>query len=114
MNNYTNKKLAGVIGPNKENCTPEIYAFGLALGKKIIDLDFILVCGGKQGIMEAVCKGAKQSKNYSFGNTVGIIPEKDKEPANPFCDIVIPTGIGYARNQIIVPVHCRKLHLPGK
>ncbi len=95
------KKIVSIIGPSKSNCTPEIYEFGLKLGKAIIDLDFILVCGGMHGIMEAVCKGAKQSSNYKYGCTIGIIPTYNKNDANIFCDIVIPTGIGLSRNQII-------------
>ncbi len=54
------------------------------------------------GIMEAVFKGAKQSENYKFGKTIGIIPSLNKDDANKYCDIVIPTGINFARNQIVV------------
>jgi len=96
------KKIIGVIGPNKENCTEVIYNFGLELGKLIIDLNYLLSCGGKQGIMEAVCRGAHNSQNYTFGCTIGIIPEAEKSIANAWCDIVVPTGIGLARNQIVV------------
>lgn len=67
-----------------------------------MDLDIRIVCGGKAGIMEAVCKGAKTSEKYSEGRLIGIIPESEKNAANPFCDIVIATGIGHARNQIII------------
>ena len=95
-------RMIGVIGPNKENCTSAIYSFGFELGQRLIDLGFSIVCGGKQGIMEAVCKGARFSEKYVKGKVIGIIPEATKESANPYCDIIIPTGIGYARNQIIV------------
>ncbi len=95
------KKIIGVIGPDTNNCTPEIYDFGLQLGKIILDLDAILVCGGKGGIMEAACKGAYESKNYQTGRTIGILPSENKQQANAWCDIVVPTGIGIARNTII-------------
>ena len=46
--------------------------------------------------MEAACKGAKERG----GTVVGIIPHEDMSYANPYCDIVIPTGVGFARNYI--------------
>ncbi len=98
------KKVISVIGPNYENCTDEIYQFGVNLGKRIIDEGYILACGGRQGVMEAVCKGAHQSPNYQYGCTIGILPEDNRENANAYCDIVIPTGIGLARNKMVINV----------
>jgi len=95
-------KVIGIIGPNKELCNSEIYHFGEELGRQLIDNGFRIVCGGKQGIMEAVCKGAHRSKNYTFGTTIGILPEDNDSQANKWCDIVIPSGIGISRNSIII------------
>lgn len=95
-------KIISVIGPSGLFCTREIYDFGVQLGKALVDNDYFVACGGLDGMMEAVCKGARQSEKYSFGCTIGILPYLEKEKANPFCDIVIPTGIGWARNQIVV------------
>ena len=53
-------------------------------------------------MMEAVCKGAYQSNNYTFGSTIGILPSENKEDANDFVDVIIPSGIGTARNALIV------------
>ena len=94
--------LVSVIGPGKISCTPEIYDFGLKLGKRLVDNRYHIVCGGMLGLMEAVCQGARGSKKYKPGCTIGIIPFADKSTANPYCDIVIPTGIGIARNQLVV------------
>src|SRR5207247_8559550 len=44
--------------------------------------------------MEAACRGAKEKG----GMVVGIIPHEDMSYANPYCDIIIPTGLGFARN----------------
>lgn len=96
------KFIIGIIGPNQSICTKEVYDFGLSLGRRLIDDGYIIVCGGMYGIMEAVCRGARNSPLYYYGCTIGIIPSSDKTLANPFCDIVIPTGIGLARNVIIV------------
>src|SRR3989449_11099105 len=46
--------------------------------------------------MEAAGRGAKEKG----GMVVGIIPNEDMSYANPYCDIIIPTGIGFARNFI--------------
>ena len=64
-------KIIVVIGPNADKCSEEIYEFGIELGKALIDAGYLIACGGKFGLMEAVCKGAHQSKAYKFGNTIG-------------------------------------------
>lgn len=48
--------------------------------------------------MEAACKGAKSVG----GTTIGILPGNDPEAANRWVDFPICTGIGYARNAIVV------------
>jgi len=96
------KQIVAVIGPDKAECSKEIFEFGEALGKWLVEKDYLIVCGGMYGFMEAVCKGAHNAKNYSFGVTIGILPSNDKSSANPYCDIVIPSEIGIARNIIIV------------
>jgi uncharacterized protein (TIGR00725 family) len=58
----------------------------------------VLVCGGLGGVMEAACRGAKGSG----GLTVGILPGADRAAANPFVDVAIPTGLGEARNALVV------------
>lgn len=91
-----------LIGPNHDTCTPEIYAFGIQLGQQLVNRGHVLICGGSYGLMEAVFKGAREARNYRFGSTIGILPGSDKQDANPYCDVVIPTRIGYARNSIVV------------
>jgi hypothetical protein len=48
--------------------------------------------------MEAACRGAKEVG----GTTVGILPGNDQQEANPYVDIPIATGLGEARNAIVV------------
>jgi uncharacterized protein (TIGR00725 family) len=98
----TRKQVIGVIGPNIENCTNEMYDFGIELGHRLTDLNYMIVCGGRLGIMEAVCRGSKLSEKYTYPNTIGILPSANNDEANQYCDIVIPTGIGLARNSIVV------------
>jgi uncharacterized protein (TIGR00725 family) len=48
--------------------------------------------------MEAACRGAREAG----GTTVGILPGADRGAANPFVDVAIPTGLGEARNALVV------------
>lgn len=67
------------------------------IGRELARNDIALICGGMGGIMQAACKGAKEEG----GLTVGILPSEFKETGNPYLDIAIPTGIGYARNFLV-------------
>ena len=67
-------------------------------GELIAQKGAVLVCGGLGGIMEAGCRGAKRGG----GTTIGILPGNRIEDANPFVDIALPTGMGVARNSIII------------
>jgi len=95
-------KIISVIGPNHQSCSPEIYDFAFKLGTALIDEGYFIVCGGMGGAMEAVCKGARRSSKYKPGCTIGILPTMNKSDANKFCDIIIPSGLGVARNQLVV------------
>ena len=68
------------------------------IGKKLSKVADILVSGGLSGVMEAVCAGFKAGG----GLTIGIIPSYNKNDANKFVDIAIPTGLGLARNVLVV------------
>jgi uncharacterized protein (TIGR00725 family) len=48
--------------------------------------------------MEAGCRGAKGAG----GTTVGILPGLDRSEANPHVDVAIATGLGEARNALVV------------
>jgi uncharacterized protein (TIGR00725 family) len=93
--------IVGVIGPSKYTCEQEVYDFGLELGKTLAKLNVHVVCGGLEGIMEAVCRGFSEVKRKK-GQTIGIIPSDRKSDANKFCDIIIPTGMGISRNIMII------------
>ena len=90
------KGQIGVIGGG--TCSPEIYEIAREVGREIARNGFSLVCGGLGGVMEAACRGAREVE----GITIGILPFTNKGDANPYCDIVIPTGIGHARNVLVV------------
>jgi uncharacterized protein (TIGR00725 family) len=86
-----------VIGYNKDRCTEAASKTAYEVGKEIAKADAVLVCGGLGGVMESACRGAKDNG----GTTIGIIPQEEFWFANQYCDIVICTGIGYARDFIV-------------
>ncbi len=68
------------------------------VGRLIARHGWVLICGGRGGIMEAVCKGAVEEG----GITVGIMMTQSGEDANPYVKIKINTGLGHSRNFIVV------------
>jgi uncharacterized protein (TIGR00725 family) len=67
------------------------------VGRGIAQRDGVLVCGGRGGVMQAACKGAKEMK----GVTVGLLPDS-KDEANEFVGIPLSTGLGMRRNFLVV------------
>jgi uncharacterized protein (TIGR00725 family) len=57
-----------------------------------------LVCGGLGGAMEAACRGARSRG----GLTVGLLPGGDRDAANGWVIVALPTGLGEARNALVV------------
>jgi len=68
------------------------------VGELLAQQGVTVICGGLSGVMEAVCRGSK-SKG---GLTIGVLPGEDSSTANPWIDIPIVTGVGYARNMAVV------------
>jgi uncharacterized protein (TIGR00725 family) len=92
--------LVAVIGASSARDSVLQAAFDT--GVEIMKAGFTLICGGRGGVMEASCRGAASIAGKSSGRIVGVLPGYDKNEANPYVDLVIATGIGYARNSIIV------------
>jgi uncharacterized protein (TIGR00725 family) len=101
------KKIIGVIGGH--SCPREVEQNAQKLGKKLTKVVDLLVSGGLSGTMKAVCKGFKSAG----GTTIGILPSYNKADANQYVDIVIPTGIGLARNVLVVKSADVVVALPG-
>lgn len=100
-------KIIGVIGSSSTNKHTNLLAE--QVGKRLAENGFIVLCGGLGGVMEAVCRGAKSAG----GTTIGILPGKSPKNANPYIDIPIATGIGEARNIIIVRSSCVLIAIAG-
>jgi uncharacterized protein (TIGR00725 family) len=78
--------------------SPDHAALAEQVGQAVAAVGAVLVCGGLDGVMEAACRGAQRAG----GTTVGILPGHDRTAANPHVDIAIPTGLGEARNAVVV------------
>jgi hypothetical protein len=85
----------GVIGPRE--ASEAQLATAEELGRALGGLGLTTMCGGKGGVMEAVCRGAKAAG----GLTVGVLPDSDWRGANAYVDLPIATGLSEARNAVI-------------
>ena len=77
---------------------PEPLETAERLGEELGGRGHTIVCGGLHGVMEAACRGA----NAAGGQTIGILPGSDPDAANEYVDIPIATGLGDARNVLVV------------
>ena len=85
-----------VIGARK--CDKKTCALAERVGRELARRGATIVCGGLGGVMQAACKGAQRAG----GRTIGILPGENHRDANPYVDIPIVTGLGEARNSIVV------------
>lgn len=68
-----------------------------AVGREIASHGHTLICGGRGGVMEAACKGAREAG----GHTIGVLPGPSASDANQYVEFPIVTNMGFARNAII-------------
>ena len=85
----------GVIGPRE--ATTQQLAAALEVGELLGDCRLTVICGGRGGVMQAVCEGVARVGGLS----IGLLPETDPAGANRFVSVPIATGIGEARNALI-------------
>ncbi len=86
----------GIIGAH--SCDETATELAETAGRLIADNGAILVCGGRGGVMEAACKGARDAG----GTTIGILPGTDPDEGNPYLSYRVVTGLGEGRNMIII------------
>lgn len=95
MTTHQRPTLITVIGGHSAAppALEDAYQVGLELARR----GAVVVCGGLTGVMEAVCRGAKDAG----GVTIGILPGHLPDDANSYVDYPIATGMGYMRNAIV-------------
>jgi uncharacterized protein (TIGR00725 family) len=97
-----------VIGAGQ--CSDHVCQLAEQVGTHIGERGAILVCGGLGGVMEAAARGA----HAAGGLTVGVLPSYDRRTANPWVDVILPTGFGHGRNVIVVASGDAVIALPGE
>jgi uncharacterized protein (TIGR00725 family) len=90
----------GIIGRGIQHANdpvdPRTMQAAREVGRLVAERGGVIVSGGLGGVMEAASQGAKEGG----GLTIGFLPSMNKATANSFLDIVLPTGLGRARNLI--------------
>ena len=85
----------GVIGGH--HATHAQLAAARLLGNELAKIGLTVLCGGRRGVMLAVCEGVAAQGGVS----IGLLPGESIADGNPFVTVPIPTGVGLARNAII-------------
>jgi uncharacterized protein (TIGR00725 family) len=68
------------------------------IGRLIGEAGAVLVCGGLGGVMDAAARGCAAAG----GTSVGILPGEDRDGASQHLSVAVPTGLGEARNALVV------------
>jgi uncharacterized protein (TIGR00725 family) len=68
------------------------------VGRELARRGAVVLTGGLGGVMAAASRGAKAER----GTTVAILPGDDRDDANPWVDVALPTGMGEGRNVLLV------------
>ncbi len=88
--------LVSVIGAG--SAPEDVLELARQVGDLLARQGYGVVTGGLGGVMAAACQGARRAGGF----TLGILPGLDPEAANPHCQVVVPTGMGQARNLLVV------------
>ncbi len=88
--------LVAVIGAGV--CSEQEAALAEEVGRRLAEAGAVVLTGGRGGVMAAASRGAAQAG----GLTVGILPGEDASQANPWVALPIVTGLGEARNAVLM------------
>ncbi len=90
------ERVIAVVGAGTASAEDEAAAH--RVGRGLAQAGATVVCGGLGGVMAAACAGAREAD----GTTIGILPGTDRREANPHVLVAVPTGLGEARNALVV------------
>ncbi len=77
-------------------CGEDLLEAARAVGRTLAGHGAVVLTGGRSGVMEAAARGAREAG----GVVVGVLP--DLSDGNPYLSVRIRTGMGHARNVILV------------
>ena len=90
------RAYVAVIGLGDEH--PGKNALAREVGRGLAEAWAILVCGGLGGVMAAAAEGAAEAGGLS----VGLLPGDSRAAAAESLTVAVPTGLGEARNALVV------------
>ncbi|HWO24674.1 MAG TPA: TIGR00725 family protein [Kofleriaceae bacterium] len=93
--------MVAVIGDGGVAAGAPKYALAHEVGGLLCMRGFRVITGGLGGIMEAASRGARENAAWTPGTVVALLPGFDPEQANPYADVVIPTGLDHLRNSLV-------------
>ena len=94
------RPIVAVIGSG--TATPEMIAIAKRAGAAVVESGARLLTGGLGGVMAAASEGAASAPHYREGDVIGVLPGYASADANPWVDIALATGLGHARNTVVV------------
>ena len=94
------RRHVAVIGPGDPSAEERAQAF--EVGALLARAGAVVVCGGLGGVMEEACRGARSAAADDGPVAIGLLPGLDRDAANLFVDVAIPTGLGELRNGLVV------------
>jgi len=94
------RKVAAIVGG--ASVSQALEGEAEALGCALVEAGFRIATGGRTGVMEAASRGARRAVSYREGDVIAVLPGVDASQANAYADIVVPTGLGHARNVVLV------------
>lgn len=101
------KPQIAVIGDSSPS--PAVLLWAEEVGKLVAQNDGVLICGGLGGVMAAAARGAAEAG----GLTIGLLPSYDATTASEAIAVTIATGLGHARNALVVSSGDAVIALPG-
>jgi uncharacterized protein (TIGR00725 family) len=90
------RRYVAVCGASE--ATPSQLEAAREVGKLLARAGAVVINGGFGGVMGAASEGAA----IEGGTVVGILPDADRGGANPHLTVALATGLGQARNAVIV------------
>jgi uncharacterized protein (TIGR00725 family) len=90
------KPYIAVVGA--ADATTEELRLAADVGRMLAEAGAVMVCGGLGGVMNEAARACTQAG----GTSVGIIPGDERVVASKHVTVTIATGLGEARNAIVV------------
>ncbi len=93
--------MVAVVGSGRPP-EAEVAKLAEALGAALVRAGYGILTGGRGGVMEAVGRGAVRARGKALHPpVVGLLPSYNHVEGNEYLDVVLPTGLGHARNALI-------------